>query len=188
MQHLRYFVSISLILIIAFIVSFLEWKFSYSSHSLVRTDTVEVPTLSKVCLDSAIGNVTADYSVGRYVTFPDRSSASFNIQSSEYPGDAICSVNTELIFTTDPPSNLQVGDTIKLWTSDPNANHDTTPPTITNLTAGSITQTGATITWTTAGEPASTTHTIKYGTTSGSYDSYPNTKSAGSGTSASGAL
>ncbi|MFY9484868.1 MAG: hypothetical protein WAP74_04645 [Patescibacteria group bacterium] len=65
---------------------------------------------------------------------------------------------------------------------------DTTPPTITNLTAGSITETGATITWTTAGEPASTTHTVKYGTTSGSYDSYPNTKSAGSGTSASGAL
>lgn len=185
MKRFKKLILVTIVSLLAFTIVLFDWKFSYSSHSLVRTDTIVYEANFTICLSADHGNVSADYSAGRYVTFPDRSSNSFRIDSSEYPGGALCSTATEVIVTTELPGTLPTGSTIKLWTSDPNANHDTTPPTISNLTASSITQTGATITWTTN---ESATHTIKYGTTSGSYDSYANTKAAGSGTSASGVL
>ena len=158
---------------------------SFADHILLRTDTIAYRHIGGgLCLDSGLGDVTANYFATRYITIPDRSSDSFRITSSDYPRPPFCDTETEISLDPSAPSSVQAGDTIKLYTTDPNASHDTTPPVQSNITAGSITQTSATITWTTN---ESATHTIKYGTTSGSYDSYPNTKAAGTGTSASGA-
>lgn len=140
------------------------------------------------------GNQTAHYLANRYVTFPGSSTSSYQIISNSYfeaePPFLNCNQlnNQTYIEVPEEVYNLTNLTTVCLWSTNPSPTVDcvdTTPPVISNLTAGSITQTGATITWTT-NETA--THTIKYGTTSGSYDSYPNTKTAGSGTSASGAL
>lgn len=140
-------------------------------------------TMSHFCIG---GNHASVYANGWFK--PAWTTGTWRMEAATYyaegsPGCMMSPDKTRFEVATGPTTAGLITDPgITLYNSDP---ADTTPPTISNLTAGSITQTGATITWTTN---ESATHTIKYGTTSGSYDSYPNTKSAGSGTSASGAL
>jgi len=163
-------------------IAFLFGVIAFASDHL-REDTT---TLSGVYDHFIIcdQDLTAHYITNRYVTFSfNNHSTSYIITSSAYEqlSEPDCLGGT-VVRTTPTVAPAQTGNlTVRLWQNNP---IDTTPPTQSNITAGSITQTAATITWTTN---ESATHTIKYGTTSGSYDSYPNTKAAGSGTSASGA-
>lgn len=175
-----------LFLLLMFVVSFsvsLGFIRVVLADQLIRENDGSNPNdvLDEICVnDSAgnFGNFTADYVAPRYIVFTP-GGFQRTVVSSSYGFCSGLGVNTTIVKLSDPTNDI-ITYQLDLW-----APGDTTPPTISNLTAGSITQTGATITWTT-NETA--THTIKYGTTSGSYDSYPNTKSAGSGTSASGAL
>ena len=166
------------------------WAGVSLANGHIRSDTVTgfFGLNDQVCVG---GDQTAHYIYGRYVTFPETDTRSFSVGGSSFSPDppllGCNNLNNQTYITIIelPFGNPTI---ICLWASNPLPTYDcrdTTPPVQSNITAGSITQTSATITWTT---DESATHTIKYGTTSGSYDTYSNTKSAGSGTSASGAL
>ncbi|MFY9484611.1 MAG: hypothetical protein WAP74_03250 [Patescibacteria group bacterium] len=175
-------------LVIIFVLAvFLFTTFAFAEEYLREDRVCDNSVSPDLFLVGAATDLTADYKPNRFVTFSHNNhSTSYKIGSSTYEvadqSDCLgASTYVRPVSGVSFPTIIQAVQ-VRLWENNP---IDTTPPTITNLTAGSITQTGATITWTTN---ESATHTIKYGTTSGSYDSYPNTKSAGTGASASGAL
>jgi len=184
MRYFKFLASLVLLTVIF-------WAVVIFANSHIRSDTITGAFGLNVELCVG-GDQTAHYINGRYITVPETEpNRSFFVDSSLFLADPPligCNQlnNQTYIRLVELPSGDNV--IVCLWSSNPLPTYDcrdTTPPVISNLTAGSITQTSATITWTVN---ESSTNTIKYGTTSGSYDSYPNTKSAGSGTSASGGL
>ncbi|MBI3261023.1 hypothetical protein HYZ64_01480 [Candidatus Berkelbacteria bacterium] len=186
MRYLKLFLSVVF-------VGILIWAGLIFAADFIRQDTITgtFGLNQEFCVG---GDRTAHYINGRYVTFPETEpNRSFLVDSSHFEANPpFLGCNNLNNQTYVLPSELPAGNPtiVCLYSSNPLPTYDcrdTTPPTQSNITASSITQTGATITWTTN---ESATNTIKYGPVSGSYESYPttNTKSAGTGTSASGAL
>jgi len=122
-------------------------------------------------------DLTAHYSAGRYVTFSHNShatsyrigSSSFNFASSPFC-EGLQATRVEPASGVQFPSLSGPTTNVRLWQNDP---IDTTPPTISNIQATNITQTGATITWTTNENADSK---VDYGTTT----NYGSTKSSSS--------
>jgi len=137
------------------VISLLFARQVTASHrtDYLRQDTIRSGTgPNEICID---GNQTSSYRAGYAVELQQLLDQYFDVISSSYDTSLFCP-NQTLIEINIAAGFMEIDDWVRVYSN------DTTPPTISNISAGSITQTSATITWTTNENADSK---VDYGTT-----------------------